>query len=268
MTEPSRVMYARVSVHESHMPGKFSQRAADGIPRCEPLITFDEMQLSERPRTPQSTFDRVAPYYDLFNSLLSLGVDRSWRRRVCRELALARGARVLDVATGTGALAIRLAESAEARVIGCDLNRAMLTVARRRHSARVSFLRCDAAQLPFPSQSFDAVTIAFAIDDMPARERCASELLRVLRPGGRVALLELARPEREPLKSLYRAYLRVFGLLRRFRVHGYDHLAQEILSYRGRDAARALLSGAGFVECRSVALSWGLSRLHLARRAS
>lgn len=225
------------------------------------------MQLSERPRTPQSVFDRVAPYYDLFNSLLSLGVDRSWRRRVCRELALKSGECVLDVATGTGALAILMAQSdAAPRVIGCDLNRAMLDVARRRHGARVAFLRCDAAQLPFPSCSFDAATIAFAIDDMPVRERCAGELLRVLRPGGRVALLELARPEEEPLKSLYRLYLRAFVLPRLVRVHGYDHLAQEILTYRGRDAARSLLQAAGFVECKSLALSGGLSRLHLAVR--
>jgi demethylmenaquinone methyltransferase/2-methoxy-6-polyprenyl-1,4-benzoquinol methylase len=224
-------------------------------------------QLAERPRTPQSVFDRVAPYYDRFNSLLSLGIDRSWRHQTCRALDLAPGARVLDVATGTGALATVLAHSAaKPRVIGCDLNARMLAVAERRELANVRWLRCDAAQLPFPSRSFDAVTISFAIDDMPERTRCASEMLRVLRPGGQLALLELARPEREPLKSLYRMYLGTFRLLRRLRVQGYDHLAQEIMTYRGADAARELLQSVGFAAYKSHSLTLGLARLHLARR--
>jgi demethylmenaquinone methyltransferase/2-methoxy-6-polyprenyl-1,4-benzoquinol methylase len=154
------------------------------------------------------------------------------------------------------------------RVIGCDLNTRMLAVARGRVRAdQLPLVRCDAGSLPFASERFDAVTIGFAIDDMPERSRCAREMLRVLRPGGRLALLELSRPEREPFKSLYRTYLRVFSLLRRVRVAGYDYLAQEIVTYRGADAARELLLSVGFVDYQSIELTCGLARLHLARRA-
>jgi demethylmenaquinone methyltransferase/2-methoxy-6-polyprenyl-1,4-benzoquinol methylase len=144
----------------------------------------------------------------------------------------------------------------------------MLQVARRRPATPRRLIRCDAAHLPFANASFDAITIAFAIDDMPAREACAREMLRVLCPGGRLALLELSRPEREPLKSLYRAYLGTFGLLRRIRVQGYDHLAQEILTYRGPHAVRELLQSTGFVEYQSYTMTFGLARLHVAMRAA
>lgn len=225
-----------------------------------------------RPKTPQAIFDRVAPYYDTFNSLLSLGIDRLWRRRASRALALAAGERVLDVATGTGALAAQHSQRArDLCVVGVDLNRRMLEVAARRVREQrldVQLVACDALRLPFPDRSFDAVSIAFAIDDMPDREACARELLRVLRPTGRLALLELSRPDREPFKSLYRAYLRVFSQLRRIRVQGYDHLAEEIWTYRGAEATRDLLLSAGFVGYEVESLSFGLCRLHLARRHS
>jgi demethylmenaquinone methyltransferase/2-methoxy-6-polyprenyl-1,4-benzoquinol methylase len=226
--------------------------------------------LRERPKTPQAVFDRVAPYYDLFNGLLSLGIDRSWRRGTSRALALAPGDQVLDVATGTGALAAALAQtSANVTIIGCDLNRSMLGVAQKRvlrANLPVQLILSDAARLPFPDSSFDAVTMAFAIDDMPDRRACAAEMLRVLRPSGKLALLELSRPDQEPMRSLYRAYLSTFNLLRRFRVQGYDHLAQEILTYRGANAARELLLEQGFVEYETRSFTFGLSRLHLARR--
>lgn len=226
--------------------------------------------LRERPKTPQAVFDRVAPYYDLFNGLLSLGIDRSWRRGTSRALDLAPGDRVLDVATGTGALAAALAQAGRGvAIIGCDLNRSMLGVAQRRVARAqlpVQLLLCDAARLPFPDSSFDAVSMAFAIDDMPDRRACAAEMLRVLRPSGKLALLELSRPDKEPMRSLYRAYLSTFNLLRRLRVQGYDHLAQEILTYRGANAARDLLLEQGFVEYETRSFTFGLSRLHLARR--
>lgn len=222
----------------------------------------------ERPRTPQATFDRVAPYYDTFNSILSLGIDRSWRRQLAQALELAPGARVLDVATGTGAVAAAVvrATGGNVSVTGCDVNAQMLAVAERRvvrEGAPIELLRCDAMELPFSDDSFDAATLAFAIDDMPDREVCMQEIRRVLRPGGKVALLELAQPDTEPFRSAYRLYLRTFRLLRRVSVHGYDHLEQEILTYRGANAVEELLGRSGFTRYRHRSLTFGIARLHL-----
>lgn len=226
-----------------------------------------------RPKTPQATFDRVAPYYDRFNSLLSLGLDRSWRRRAIEALELRAGQCVLDVATGTGALALGMVRSngGAVRVTGCDRNARMLSVAKRRIAnagSDVPLLRCDASALPFAPHSFDAVSLAFAIDDMPDRDACVAEIVRVLRPGGRFALLELSQPDVQPLKGAYRMYLGTFGLLRRFRVEGYDHLAQEIHGYRGADAIASLLARHGFVRYACKDLSGGIARLHVAERGA
>ncbi len=219
----------------------------------------------ERPRTPQAIFDRVALYYDVLNSVLSFGMDRRWRRETVASLHLLPGARVLDVATGTGALAAEIARatSGTAQITGCDLNERMLSVARARTARTgraVELIRCDASKLPFPDETFDAATLAFAIDDMPDRSGCVAEIHRVLRPGGRVALLELGQPDGGILRVGYIAYLRVFRAFG----SGYEHLEQEILKYRGPAAVGALLRGAGFLAYRQRSLSGGIARLHTA----
>lgn len=238
---------------------------------CCRYVLATRAMLAQRPKTPQATFDRVAPYYDRFNSLLSFGFDRSWRRAAAKALAARSGERVLDIATGTGALALEIARRGASHVTGCDLNANMLGVARERVAragAAIDLVRCDATKLPFATHSFDAASLAFAIDDMPDREACMAEIGRVLRPGGRFVLLELSQPETQPLLGLYHFYLHTFRWLRRFRVHGYDHLAQEIRGYRGAAAVEALLVRHGFVNYRTYGLMFGLARLHVAEQRS
>ncbi len=226
---------------------------------------------AERPRTPQAIFDGVAPYYDALNGILSLGMDRRWRRQTAASLRLRPGARVLDVATGTGALAAEIVRttSAAVSVTGCDLNERMLSVAKRRSKrASVEFVRCDATRLPFRDEAFDVVTIAFAIDDMPDREECVREMWRVLRPGGQLALLELSQPDEGPLRTAYRLYLGTFRALRHFSVDGYSHLEQEILKYRGAGATEELIVRGGFTRYQTKSLTWGIARLHVAEKTS
>src|ERR1019366_6998945 len=149
---------------------------------------------AERPKTPQAVFDRVAPYYDALNSVLSFGMDRRWRRETVAALGLVPGARVLDVATGTGALAVEIARatSGAVPVTACDTNERMLSVARA---------RTDPAMRSVSLVSCDAATLAFAIDDMPDRAACIGEIRRVLRAGGRLALLELSQPDHGVLRT-------------------------------------------------------------------
>lgn len=231
------------------------------------------LDLSEglaRPRTPQAMFDRVAPHYDRFNALLSLGFDRRWRRRAARSLRLPAGARVLDLATGTGALARTIAsESPElVDVVGCDINAAMLAVgqARARHAPRPTRLvRAAAERLPFADNAFDAATIGFAVDDFADQVTAVRELHRVVRRGGQLVLLELSLPDQPMLRRAYRSSLAVFGLVGRLPGRaGYGHLRAEITHYRGARAVAELLAGSGFSSYHLVKLAGGVATLHCA----
>src|SRR5262245_34412474 len=140
-----------------------------------------------RPPTPQATFDRVAPRYDLLNACLSLGLDRAWRRRAARHLDIRPGQRALDLATGTASLALALAERAGegAQIVGFDRNATMLRVGRTRVSrtrprASIHLLQAKAEALPFPDHHFDAATLAFAVDDFEDQHVAMAEAFRVL----------------------------------------------------------------------------------------
>lgn len=223
-----------------------------------------------RPRTPQAMFDRVAPYYDRFNALLSMGFDRRWRTRAARSLRLPAGARVLDLATGTGAFARAIAREAPEpiHVVGCDLNARMLGVGHARTDSvppTITLARAAAERLPFADDAFDAATIGFAVDDFADQKAAARELHRVVKPGGQLVVLELSLPDRPMLRAAYRQGLAVFGLIGRLPGRsGYGHLRQEITHYRGIQAIAGLLGTSGFGDHDVVRLTAGIATLHRA----
>jgi len=159
-------------------------------------------------------FDRIAYRYDMLNRVLSLGVDRSWRRRAVRALALRQGYRVLDVATGTADMALLVAKLyGDGNVIGVDPSRAMLEIGRtkvasRGLAGRIELVEGDAERLPFADGSFDGVCIAFGIRNVPDRARALREMARVTRSGGRIAILELSEPAGGILGPLARFHIR------------------------------------------------------------
>ncbi|MFO0558898.1 MAG: bifunctional demethylmenaquinone methyltransferase/2-methoxy-6-polyprenyl-1,4-benzoquinol methylase UbiE [Polyangiales bacterium] len=159
-------------------------------------------------------FDRIAQRYDLLNRVISLGIDQRWRRRTVESLQLTAGHRVLDLATGTGDLAIMIAKThPEVTVVGSDPSEGMLSVGRDKITAsnltsRVVLEGGDAQALPYKDQSFDAVTMAFGIRNVPDRAKALREIARVVKPGGRIAILELSEPRSG-----------IMGPLARFHVH-------------------------------------------------
>jgi demethylmenaquinone methyltransferase/2-methoxy-6-polyprenyl-1,4-benzoquinol methylase len=218
-------------------------------------------------------FDRIARRYDFMNRVLSLGLDKGWRRRTVKSLNLGDRPRVLDVATGTGDLAIDIARSRpNATVIGLDPSQQMLSiaeskVAKRGLEGRVSLVIGDAQQLPYKSCEMDAATIAFGIRNVPDRLAGLRELSRVVRPGGRVAVLELGTPRGGLLSSAARFHTRFLvprlgALLSGAREYAY--LQSSIAAFPPTEEFVALMKTAGLHVVEVVSLAFGACTLFVA----
>jgi ubiquinone/menaquinone biosynthesis methyltransferase len=220
----------------------------------------------------RAMFDRIAPRYDLLNHLLSLGTDFGWRRRAVAAIAPARGERVLDLCCGTGDLALALAR-AGARVTGADFSAPMLRRAlgkAHRAGGDLSLCAADALALPFRGGSFDAAAVAFGVRNLAEPLAGLRELRRVLRPGGRLVVLEFARPRAALLRRLHRLYLRTALPAAGFLVAGdadaYRYLGESIGNFLDQKRFRALLAEAGYVPDPPVDLSGGIAAVYRARR--
>ena len=216
-------------------------------------------------------FEGVAPRYDLLNRVLSLGIDRSWRDRVVTSLELDPGHQVLDLCCGTGDLALAIAPFA--RCTGCDFTWSMLTRARGKslQSKRpVSLAAADALSLPFRAELFDRATVAFGVRNLEDIGAGLREIHRVLRPGGRLAILEFSQPHRLWLKLPYRLYLDVLlplvgGVLSR-RGEAYRYLAESIQGFPRPQVLVRMLLEAGFASARYERLSGGIVAIHIAEK--
>jgi demethylmenaquinone methyltransferase/2-methoxy-6-polyprenyl-1,4-benzoquinol methylase len=208
-------------------------------------------------------FDRIAPVYDVMNRVMTAGLDRRWRRETVREV-VRPGDRVLDAACGTGDLAIE-ASRAGARVVGLDFSGAMLERARRK-APELEWLQGDLLALPFEDADFDAATVGFGIRNVADLEAGLRELRRVVRPGGRLGVLEITRPSGilRPFYSLW--FDRVVPLLGRILPGGeaYTYLPASVRRFPGPDELAAALRAAGFDVVRYRLFAGGIVALHVA----
>ena len=221
-------------------------------------------------------FDAIAPRYDLLNHLLSAGLDRRWRDRAVDELALTPGARVLDLCTGTADLAIAtVRRAANASVIGIDFAGAMLRLGleklrRERLTGSIRLVRGDAAQVPLASSSCDAATIAFGIRNVAEPRKALAELARVLRPGGRLAILEFGQPRIPGVRTLYAWYFRYLLPLvgRSISRHrsAYSYLPASVGTFPPPAEFSAIIAATGFSQVRAIPLSLGIVYLYIAER--
>lgn len=226
--------------------------------------------LDDKTRTP-AMFDTIARRYDLLNHVLSCNIDRRWRRALVAFAGVHEGERVLDVATGTADVAIEFARSSRAEhITGVDLSSGMLQVgrgklARQGLEDRITLLDGDALALPFPDASFDVVTIAFGLRNLPDYARGVAEMARVSKPGGLAVILEFLPPRGAALVA-YRAYLSTFLPLTGRLVSGskeaYRYLASSVRGFVSEGEVRALLAGAGFAPVESRRLTGGVAGLY------
>ena len=220
-------------------------------------------------------FAGIADRYDLFNALSSFGIDRSWRRAAVRAARLTSESRVLDLCSGTGDLAIALAKQGRpAEVVATDFVPEMLAVAQQKApsgrvgSTAISFSLADAQALPFPDASFDVVTVAFGVRNLPDRAANFSEVHRVLRPGGRYVICEFSRPTLAPWRWLYHAYLKIVvpsvGAVLTHDRDSFAYLNDSIRRFPRQPALAAELRAAGFPAVSWMNLTGGVVALHIA----
>lgn len=224
----------------------------------------------------QGIFGRIAPRYDLLNVLMSFGLDRLWRRATVRMAELKPEDRALDLCAGTGDLTLALAvQGRPAAVVGSDFVPAMLEVAERKleryhGDAEVQFCIADAQSLPFEDASFDVVTVAFGVRNLPDRAANFREVLRVLRPGGRYLILEFSTPPNRVWRALYRFYNRTVVPLLGALVAGdrksYQYLNESILRFPDQSHLAAELRHAGFTDATWRNLTGGIVAVHRASK--
>lgn len=234
---------------------------------------FEQVAETEKTTRVRGVFDSVAGRYDLMNDLMSFGVHRLWKRFAIEQTGLRPGQSALDVAGGTGDLAIALAHRVGpgGHVTLTDINEKMLQAGRDRLLdagvlGNVDCCVADAENLPFPDRTYDCVTIAFGLRNVTDKATALQSMFRVLRPGGQLLVLEFSRPVVPGLTPLYDAYsfriLPVMGKLVAGDAESYRYLAESIRVHPDQETLKSMMEQAGFSHCRYHNLSGGIVALH------
>jgi demethylmenaquinone methyltransferase/2-methoxy-6-polyprenyl-1,4-benzoquinol methylase len=214
-------------------------------------------------------FARIAGRYDLLNRVLSLGIDRTWRRRTVRVAEIAPGGRVVDVCCGTGDLALEFARSG-VEVVGVDFTFEMLALATpKRRDEHLLFAHGDALHLPLRDAVADASSVAFGLRNLADPIAGLREMARVVRPGGRVLVLEFAPPPKGPLGFFYNLYFTrvlpwIGGIISGDR-EAYSYLPRTVVAWPPAEEVRARMQGIGLEDCGFVSLTGGIAYLHWGR---
>ena len=230
----------------------------------------------EKGRQVEHMFDRIAHSYDLLNHCLSLGIDKRWRRAAINSLRPYAPKKMLDVATGTGDFALLAARTlGPESLVGVDISEGMLEVGRKKILQAgladvVSFRREDCMALSLPDGEYDALTVAYGIRNFQDLDRGLSEMYRVLRPGGRLVIIELTAPRRFPMRQLFWLYSHVLmplvGRLVSRDSKAYSYLPATMEAFPQGEVMREILQKAGFREVEFRRFTFGLSTLYTACR--
>jgi demethylmenaquinone methyltransferase / 2-methoxy-6-polyprenyl-1,4-benzoquinol methylase len=232
--------------------------------------------LSEKGERIRAMFGSIAPRYDLLNRLLSLGIDRRWRRFAVKKIALSGAGRVLDVATGTGDVALEIAAqtSPSVSIVGVDFCKEMVDLGRVKvdaspHASRISLQVAPCEDIPFDDKSFDAATISFGIRNVVDRSKGLTEMRRVLKDGGRIVILEFSTPTLPVFKSIYHFYFlkvlpKIGGCFSRF--SAYQYLPDSVLEFPPREKFKSMMTEVGFKNVQHFDLTGGIATVYVGTR--
>jgi demethylmenaquinone methyltransferase/2-methoxy-6-polyprenyl-1,4-benzoquinol methylase len=236
-----------------------------------------EVNVDKTPSRIAGMFDAIAPRYDLLNHVLSAGLDRRWRKRAIDELRLQHGSRVLDLCTGTADLAIEaVRRGTGATVVGVDFAGQMLRLASRKIASlglgrAIRFVRGDATNIPLADGSCDAVTIGFGIRNVVDPRAALAEIARVVRPGGRLAILEFGEPRLPGIRALYAWYFKsaLPRIGRTISKHdsAYSYLPASVGTFPPPAEFANTIAATGFSQVRAIPLTFGIVYLYVAERA-
>lgn len=234
---------------------------------------YQQVPVDEKADKVADVFHSVAAKYDIMNDLMSAGVHRIWKRFTIELSGVRKGHTVLDIAGGTGDLALQFCKLVgdEGRVILADINASMLDIGRDRlidrgALANIDFVQADAQDLPFADDSFDCITIAFGLRNVTDKDKALVSMLRALKPGGRLLVLEFSKPRNPLLNKLYDTYsfqvLPRIGKLITNDADSYRYLAESIRMHPDQETLKSMMTDAGFEHCSYHDLSGGIVALH------
>jgi demethylmenaquinone methyltransferase/2-methoxy-6-polyprenyl-1,4-benzoquinol methylase len=224
----------------------------------------------------EQMFDNIAGKYDLLNRVLSMGIDKGWRKKMVRQLHALPSSKVLDVATGTADVALDIVKAHDdLSVTGLDLSAEMLRygqekIDKQSFQDRISLIKGDSEQLPFGKNEFGAATIAFGIRNFERPQKGLEEIYRVLQPGGKLLILEFSQPRKAPFKQLYNTYFKyVLPTIGRYSSKdkkAYSYLYESVQAFPDYDRFTKWMEEAGFQNCEFKVLTFGICCLYIGQK--
>lgn len=219
----------------------------------------------------EKMFDNISGYYDFLNHFLSMGIDKGWRRKVVKMMAEKNPSKIMDMATGTADLAIaQSVQFPHAEIVGLDLSSQMLAVGQKKLDKKniknVTLTQADSEKIPFADNTFDAISVAFGVRNFENLSLGISEMVRTLKPGGSLYILEFSKPKTFPFKQIFNAYFKyllpLIGKLTSKDPRAYQYLYESVQLFPEGDAFQKVAEGAGLKEVKAISLTLGVASIY------